>query len=47
MFCNLEELMTSLLSFLHYIIDQFRNTCNKKFYLILYNHFHFMRQNVL
>ena len=30
MFCNLYELMTSLLCFLHYIIDQFRNTCDKK-----------------
>ena len=30
MFCNLDELMTSLLCLLHYIIDQFRNTCDKK-----------------
>ena len=27
MFCNLDELMTSLLCFVHYIIDQFHNTC--------------------
>ena len=50
MFCNLEELMTSLLCccccFLLYIIDQFYNTCDTKFYLIPYNHFHSMRQNV-
>ena len=39
MFCNQDELMTSLLCFLHYIIDQFRNTCDKIFYLIPYNHF--------
>ena len=38
MFCNLDELMTSLLWFLHYIIDQFRNTCYKNFHLIPYNH---------
>ena len=44
-FFNLYELMTSLLCFLHHIIDQFRNTCDKKYYLILYNRFHFMRQN--
>ena len=31
MFCNLDELMTSPLCFLHYIIEQFRNTCDKKF----------------
>ena len=30
MFCNLDELMTSLLCFLLYIIEQFRNTCDKK-----------------
>ena len=30
MFCNRDELMTSLLCFLHYIIDQFRNACDKK-----------------
>ena len=29
MFCNLDELMMSLLYFLHYIIDQFRNICDK------------------
>ena len=40
MFCNLDELVTPLLSFLHYIIDQLRNTCDNKFYLIPYNHFH-------
>ena len=40
MFCNLDELKTSLLCFLHYIIDQFLNTSNKTFYLISYNHFH-------
>ena len=34
MFCNLDKLMTSLLCFLHYIIDQFHNNCDKKFYLI-------------
>ena len=28
MFCNPDELMTSLLWFLQYIIDQFRNTCD-------------------
>ena len=28
-FCNLDKLMTSLLCFLHYIIDQFHNTCDK------------------
>ena len=27
MFCNLDELMASLLCFLHYIMDQFRDTC--------------------
>ena len=45
MFCNLDKLMTTLLCFLHYIIDQFRNICDKK-YLIPYNHFHSLRQNV-
>ena len=30
MFCNLDEIMTSLLCFLHYTIDRFRNTCDKK-----------------
>ena len=46
MFCNLDELMTSLLCyFLHDIIDQFCNTCDKKYYYIPY-HFHSMRQNV-
>ena len=30
MFCNLDELMTSRFCLLHYIIDQFRNTCDKK-----------------
>ena len=30
MFCNLNKLMKSLLCFLHYIIDQFHNTCDKK-----------------
>ena len=30
MFCKLDELMTSLLFFLQNIIDQFRNTCDKK-----------------
>ena len=29
MFYNLDELITSLLCFLHYIIDQFRNTCDR------------------
>ena len=29
MFCNLDELMTSLLCFLHYILDQFGNACEK------------------
>ena len=38
MFCNLDELMTSLLCFLHYIIDQFRNTRDKKFHMIPFNH---------
>ena len=46
MFCNLYELMTSLLYFLRYIIDQFSNTCVTKFYMIPYNHFHSMQQNV-
>ena len=46
MFCNLDELMTSLLCLLHYIIDEFRNTCDKKNCLTPYNHFHPMRQNV-
>ena len=45
MFCNLDELITSLLCFLHYIIDQFRNTCDKK-YFIPYSHFHSMREYV-
>ena len=30
MFCNLDELMTSLLCFIHHIIDQFRYACDKK-----------------
>ena len=30
MFCNLDEIMTSLLCFLHYIIDQFLNICDQK-----------------
>ena len=30
MFCNLDELMTSLLCILHHIIDKFCNTCDKK-----------------
>ena len=48
LFRNLDELMTSLLCFLHYIIDQFRNrsTCDKEFLLIPRIHFHSMRQNV-
>ena len=46
MFYNLDKLMTSLLSFLHHIVDQFCNTCDNKNYLIPYNHFYFMRQNV-
>ena len=29
MFCNLDEQMTSLLCFLHYIIDQFHDTRDK------------------
>ena len=40
MFCNLGELMTSLLCFLHYIIDQFGNACDEKFHLIPDNQFH-------
>ena len=32
--------------FLSNIIDQFCNTCDTKFYLIPYNHFHSMWQNV-
>ena len=43
MFCNLDELMTSLLYFLYHIMDQFRD---KKYYLIPSKHFHSMRQNV-
>ena len=31
MFCNLDGLMTSLLCFLHYIIDQFVILVTKKF----------------
>ena len=31
MFRNLDQLMMSLLCFLHYIIDQFHNTCDKNF----------------
>ena len=47
MFCHLDEQMALLLCFLHYIIDQFHNTCDKKkLYPILCNHFHSMRQNV-
>ena len=46
MFCNLDELMTSLLCFLHYIIDHFRNTYDKKIYLVPYNYFHSMRESV-
>ena len=46
MFCNLDELMASLLFFLHYIINQFRNTCDKKFQLIPYNHFRSMRKKL-
>ena len=34
MFCNLDEVMTPLLCFLHYIIDQFRITFDKKCYFI-------------
>ena len=41
--CNLDKLMTSQLCLLHYIIDQFRNTCDNIFYLNPYNHFHSMR----
>ena len=33
MVCNLDKLMTSLLCFLHHIIEQFRNTCDKKILL--------------
>ena len=33
MFCNLDKLLTSLLCFLHYIIDQFHNTCDNFFLL--------------
>ena len=29
MFCNIDQLITSLFCFSHYIIDQFRNTCDK------------------
>ena len=32
-FCNLDELMTSLLCFLHYVIDQFCITSDKNFLL--------------
>ena len=32
MFCNLDELMKSLLCFLHYIIDQFRDICDNFFF---------------
>ena len=46
MFCNLDELMKSLLCYLHYITDQFCNTCDIIFYLVLYNNFHSIRQNV-
>ena len=46
MFCNLDELETSPLCFLHYIIDQFRNTCDNNSYLVPYNHFRSMGQNV-
>ena len=45
-FCNLDELMTSLLGFLHYIVEQFRTTCDKISYLVPHNHFRLMRQNV-
>ena len=49
MFCNLDELMTSLLFFcflLRYTIDYFRNTCDKKIILDSVDHFQSMRQNV-
>ena len=46
MFCNLYELTTSLLCFLHYIIDQFLNTFDNNFHLIPYNHFHSIRENI-
>ena len=29
MFCNVDEPMTSLRCYLHYIIDQFRNACDE------------------
>ena len=49
MFCNVDELMTPVRCFLHYIIDQSGNICDqkkkkkkKKIHLIPYNHFHAM-----